>query len=77
MQEWFKQNAWALIIAVTTIVSTFTLYGYRISALETRLDSTDGSVKSLQDTSVATQISLARIQTDIEYIRKQVDKIAN
>lgn len=72
--KWLKDNAVSLIIAGLTLVSSFTLYGYRIGELEKRADATDQQIASLTSGNVSIQISLARIQTDIEYIKVQLDK---
>lgn len=77
MNEWIKQNLWAVLIAAVTIVSTWTLYGYRISALEVEVDKNTRAISSLTDSGVQTQIGIARIQTDIEYIKLQLAKLVN
>jgi len=73
--EWLKQNGWALIIAGATLVSTFSLYGYRITNLELQVKNNQEAITKLNDTNNTVQISLAKIQTDIEYIKVQITKI--
>lgn len=73
--EWLKEHAWSLTIASVTLVSTFTLYGYRIDSLEKRDDAIDQQIATLNSGSVTTQIALAKLQVDIDYIKKQIDKI--
>lgn len=77
--DWLKTNAWALVIALVTLVTTFSLYGYRINALEAAVTANQTSnlrsISKLNDQSVQVQVSLAKIQTDIEYIKVQIDKI--
>lgn len=76
--EWLKQNAWTLAIAAMTLVSTFSLYGYRIQALEAQVDANKTAVEKLNttvnDQNTQVQVSLAKISTDIEYIKIQVSK---
>lgn len=75
MSNWLKQNAWALIIAACTMVSVFTTLGQRVTALEAQAAVQQKSINKIGDTNVQLQISLATIQTDIEYIKIQVDKL--
>lgn len=76
MQDWLKQNWWGLAIAATTLISTYTLYGYRLDNLEKRSDMQLNRIQTLESTNLTNVIALAQIQKDIEYIRKQVDKLA-
>lgn len=75
MQDWIKENFWPLLIAILTIGSTYTLYGYRISTLEKRADDADTKIAALQDSNNTIFIDIEGIQKDVEYIRLQVDKI--
>lgn len=77
MSNWLKQNAWGLIIAACTAISIFSVLGQRVSALETQVASQQKSIGKLTDTNTQIQISLATIQTDIQYIKLQVNKITN
>ena len=76
MQAWLKQHAWALVIAGATIASTFVLYGYRLDALEAQIMNSQSDIRQLSDTNTQLQIGLAKIQTDIEYIKVQITKLA-
>lgn len=75
MNDWLQKNAISLIIAATTLVSTYAVYGYRLSALEARLDRQGTAIQTLQNTNTDTLVALARIQTDISYIKMQLNKI--
>lgn len=75
MNAWLKDNGVSLLIALTTFISTYAVYGYRLSALEARVDRQGTAISAIQNTTVDTQISLAKIQTDIEYIKIQLNKI--
>lgn len=74
MTDWLKNNLWGLIIAAVTLSSTYVLYGYRITALENRVSMIEAHESKLDDTAVQTQITLAKIQTDIEYIKEQLSR---
>lgn len=77
MSEWLKNNAWALIIAVATVVSTYSLYGYRISEFEKRMVAEEVRVDNLESANNQAAITLAQIQKDIEYIRMRIDRLAD
>lgn len=75
IMNWLKENAISLVIAAVTLVSTFSFYGYRIDALEKHAEVTDQQVATLISGSVSTQVSLAQIQTKLEYISVQLNKL--
>ncbi len=65
MNDWFKQNSWSLIIGLLTLASSYAAYGWRIAQLEAH-------VVALNSQSVQTQVLLAEIQKDIEYIKLEI-----
>ena len=73
--DWLKNNAWALTIAFCVLVGNFTLYGYRISQLEDRTAANTNAIITLNNNNTQTQISLARIETDLTYIKAAINKI--
>lgn len=75
MNDWFQKNAWSLIIAAATLISTFTLYGYRIDALEKQVDENKAAIQVLNTGQVNLQVQLAGIATDISYIKQSIDRI--
>lgn len=75
MSDWLSKNAWALIIAGITMVSSYAIYGYRIDDLDKRVTANATAISTLSDNNLQVQVSLAKIQTDIEYIKVQLDKI--
>lgn len=77
MNSWIKDNAISIAIALVTMVSTYAVYGYRLSAVEARQDRQGTAIVALQDSSNQTNVALARIQTDIEYIKTQLQQISN
>jgi hypothetical protein len=77
MNDWIKQHSWPLIIAGATMVSTYSLYGYRITALEEQVDANSTSISQLRESGAETQVLLAEIKKDIEYIKLQVSRYPN
>lgn len=73
--DWFKNNAWSLIIAAVTMVSTFTLYGYRIDALEKQVDENRTAIVTLSTEQNQVNVQLAQIATDIQYIKVNIDRL--
>lgn len=76
MSDWLKSNAWAIVIGAVTLVSTYSLYGYRIAALETEVQKNTDAISSINTTGVQTQVALARLQTDMEYVKAQLVSIS-
>lgn len=78
--DWLKNNGFSLAIALLGLVGTYSvntaLYGYRLSALESRLDRQGQSIQNLQSGDTETKVALAKIQTDLEYIKAQLNRIA-
>lgn len=77
IMEWLKENSVTLIISLVTLVSSYTYYGYRISALETHQGEQDQQIATLTSGSVTTQVALAQINTKLEYISAQLAKLTN
>lgn len=76
MSDWLQKNAVSIAIALTTLISTYAVYGYRLSAVEARQDRQGTAISSLQDNNTKTLITLTAIQKDIEYIKVQLSKIS-
>lgn len=77
MNSWLRHNVWTLAIAAAGIVATFAVGNYRIDVLEKEVADDQQAVAALNDTNVQVQVTLAKIQTDIEYIKTYVTKLAN
>lgn len=77
MQNWLKDNAASIIIAIVTLVSTYAVYGYRLASVEQKVEANSADISALQGNNTSILVSLARIQTDIEYIKAQLARIAN
>jgi len=75
MNDWLKNNAWSLIIAAVTMVSTFTLYGYRIDALEKTVDENRTAIVTISQQQNTINVQLAQISTDIQYIKVNIDRL--
>lgn len=77
--NFLRENAIALFIGVCSLVITYTttttMYGYRITALETHEAQIDQQIATLTTGNVTTQISLAQIQTQLKYITLQINKL--
>jgi hypothetical protein len=77
MSDWLTKNAISLLIAGVTLVSTYAVYGYKLEALQERQDRQGSAITALQSDNTQTLVALARIQTDIDYIKVQLNKIVN
>lgn len=75
MKDWLKQNGWALGLVVAALISNYALVGFRIDALEKHQADQDQQIAQLTSGNVTTQISLAQIQTKLEYITLQLNKL--
>lgn len=79
--NWFKENAVAIFIGICSLIITYTtttaMYGYRITALEDHAVQVDQEIAALNTGNVNTQVSLAQINTKLEYISAQLAKITN
>lgn len=75
MNDWFKNNLWSIVIACVTMVSTFTLYGYRIDALEKQVDENRTAIVTLSGQQNQINVQLAQIATDISYIKANIDRL--
>lgn len=79
MNNWLKENGLTLVITIAGVVATYSvntaLYGYRLSADEARLDRQGTAITALQTGDTTTQVALAKIQTDIEYIKTQLAQV--
>lgn len=62
-------------MALVTLISTYAVYGYRLNAVEARQDRQGDAITALQSSNTDTQVALAKIQTDLEYIKAQLNKI--
>lgn len=79
--KFLKDNALSLAIGIISLVITYTttttMYGYRISSLETHEAQVDQQIATLTTGSVTTQVALAQIQTQLKYITLQINKLVN
>lgn len=75
MSDWLQKNAVSIAIALTTLVSTYAVYGYRLSAVEARQDRQGTAISTLQQNNNDINVSLAKIQTSLQYIQAKLDKI--
>lgn len=80
MIDWLKANAWVLAISAATIISTFTLYGVRISAVEARVDRQGTAIATMQTALASQQSQYSALNAKLDamndllvYIRSRVD----
>lgn len=73
--SWLSSNAVSIAIALATLISTYAVYGYRLSAIEARQDRQGDAITALQTSNTDTQVALAKIQTDLDYIKAQLAKL--
>ena len=76
MNDWIKANAVSIIIAVATLISTYSLYGYRIDQIQKEADENKAAIQLLNTGQVTLQVQLAQIATDISYIKQSLDRLA-
>lgn len=77
LNGFFKNNAISIAIAATTLISTYAVYGYRLSAVEARQDRQGDAIATLQSSNTDTLVALAKIQTDIDYIKGQLNQLVS
>lgn len=77
MNEWLKNNGWAIAIAAAALIGNYAIYGYRIGELSTANAANAAAISSLNTQQVQTQIALAQIQVDLTYIKESVDKLSS
>lgn len=73
MTDFIQKNAWAIAIGLITLVSTYSLYGYRINELEAQVISAQQTVDTMDEVLVQLQISTAKIETDVKHISTDID----
>ena len=69
---------WPLIMALVIIVSTWAAIGLRLDALEIKADRNERQIELVEDTVSSTfadmRVMMMKIQTDVGYIRIELDK---
>ncbi len=66
--EWLRENAWSLLIALVTLTSTYAIYGYRILENEKDVAELKGKVEVVNELSS----QAAKIEERTENIQKDV-----
>lgn len=77
MGGWIRQNGISIVIAVCTLVSTYAVYGYRLTAIEDKVEQQELTISEIRSNNQNTQIALVKIQVDIEYIKIQLNKLVH
>ncbi len=72
--DWISKNAWSIVITLSGIAATFSLYGYRLDQVEKEEVTLQSQITIINAQQVQTQVSLAQIQVDLSYIKASLDK---
>lgn len=75
MNAWIKDHAWPLIIALVGVITSFSLYGYRIEALEKRSDAQQVQIEAVKEQQIDIEVQLAQIAVDITYIKEGIQRL--
>lgn len=67
----------SLVIAAATLISTYAVYGYRLGDLEKAQAQIETTINKSDEAEIQIQISLAKMQKDIDYIKEEVTKRNN
>lgn len=82
--DWLLKNAWSLIIATITLISTYAIYGYRVTQLEAQAQETETDMdvvhQILQNIAVINtkvediNADIHEIKTDVKELNKKIDE---
>ena len=75
MIDWIQKNAWVLGVAIIPIIGTWFLWGYRIQQLEADVVEAQQTVNTTNAVLIQVQLSLRGIETDVEYIKRNIDML--
>ena len=75
MNEWFKNNLWAIVIATAGVVSSFSIQGYRLDSLEQEVRENEAEVEVLKAQQITQQVQFAQMAVDITYIKQSLDRL--
>lgn len=69
--DWLQRNLWSLVIAGITLVSTYSLYGYRIVQLEAKAEEMSETMRTLN----VIQQDIAVIKNNTEHVQNEIAEI--
>lgn len=80
MTDWIKNNIWAISISLITIVSTYAIYGYRITQLEARAQELETDIEVIHE--ITTNLAVIKektenIEADIKEMKEDLKAISN
>ena len=75
LNDFFAKNALSIIIAVVGVISSYAIYGYKLTALEAQVVENKETIAELENQNVDVQVQLAQIATDIQYIKANIERI--
>lgn len=75
LADFFAKNALSIIIALVGVISSYAIYGYKLTAVEDQVKESKQDIAALNAQQVDVQVQLAQIATDIQYIKINIDRI--
>lgn len=74
--DWLKKNGWAIIIVAASTVGNYAVLGYRVDNVESVVMANTIKIETVrqsqEDSNLSIQVALAKIQTDLEYLKARV-----
>ena len=70
---WF-QRFWPIFIVLVSLAATWGAFTTRMTALEQQVDKNEIHLEAVDSTFTDIKVSLMKIQTDLGYIRTELDK---
>ena len=75
MQAWLKSNVITLVVLVVSVAGNWAVNQSRLDTLEEQVNKNTASIEALRTSDNDVRISLARIQTDLEYIKAAISRL--
>lgn len=75
MNEWLTENAWNLLASAAAFISSYAILGYRMKQIEEKQKDQSDEIELLKTKDTETRVTLAKIETNIEYIKTSQEEI--
>lgn len=75
LTDWLSKNAWAIGIVIVTMTANYAVTQYKWEVLQDQVRANTNAIIILQNNNTQMQVSLARIETDLAYIKSAVSKL--
>lgn len=75
MSDWLRNNSWALIMIVVSLVASYSVASYKIGELEKKIEDNSIRLSAVEASETNYRVTVAQIQKDIEFIRYQLSKL--